>query len=119
MSKRRRRTQLAGRNPSIRLTPLPTGNGNTLQPFPQIRGGHGINVNADILGEETRQGLQTSAFKIAVNVFRRSNHQGKTCDEAYRRARVAVYESCHVVELGLTKKQHVAAGGEKRLDAKK
>src|SRR5438270_5675138 len=64
MSERRRTTQLAGRNPSIRLSPLPAGNGNTLQPFPQIRGGHRINVDADILGEETRQGLQTSTFKI-------------------------------------------------------
>src|SRR6266481_4728322 len=112
MSERRRATQLAGRNPSIRLTPLPTGNGNTLEPFPQIRSGHRINVDADILGEKTRKGLQTSAFEIVVNVFRCSNHQGKTCDEAHGRARMAVYESCHVVELGLTKKQHIAAGGD-------
>jgi len=40
MSERRRVTQLAGRNPSIRLSPLPTGTGSTLQPFPQIRDGH-------------------------------------------------------------------------------
>src|SRR6267154_4650696 len=119
MSKRRRRTQLAGRNPSIRLTPLPTGNGNTPQPFPQIRGGHWINVDADILREETRESLQTAAFKIAVSIFRRPNHQGKTRDEAHRRVRMAVYESCHVVELDLTKKQHVAASGEKRVDATK
>jgi hypothetical protein len=119
MSEGRRATQLAGRNPSIRLTPLPTGNGNTLEPFPQIRSGHRINVDADILGEKTRKGLQTSAFEIVVNVFRCSNHQGKTCDEAHGRARMAVYESCHVVELGLTKKQHIAAGGEKRIDATK
>src|ERR1700687_4096588 len=98
MSERRRVTQLACRNPSIRLTPLPTGNGNTLQPFPQIRGGHRINVDADVLGEKTREGLQTSAFEIAINVFKRPNHQGKTCDEAHRRVRMAVYESCHVVE---------------------
>ncbi len=30
-----------------------------------------------------------------------------------------VYESCYVVELGLTKKQHVAANGEQRIDAAK
>src|SRR5258708_4191005 len=119
MSERRRVTQLAGGNPSIRLTPLPTGNGSTLQPIPQIRGGHRINVDPDILSEETREGLQTSAFKIAVNIFRRSNHQGKTRDEAHRRTRMAIYESCHVVELGLTKKQHVAPSGEKRIDATK
>src|SRR5580704_18807778 len=104
MSERRRTTQLAGRDPSIRLSPLPGGNGNTLQPFPQIRGGHRINVDADILSEETREGLQTSAFEIAVCVFRRSNHQGNACDEAHRRVRMAVHESRHVVELGLTKK---------------
>src|SRR2546422_2936940 len=119
MSERRRTTQLAGRNPSIRLSPLPAGNGNTLQPFPQIRGGHRINVDADVLGEETRQGLQTSTFKIAVRVFRRSDHQRKTNDETYGRLRMAVYQSCHVEELGLAKKQHVAASGEKRLDATK
>src|SRR5579872_1296751 len=119
MSERRRTTQLAGRNPSIRLSPLPTGDGNTRQPFPQIRDGHRINVDADILGEEARQCLQTSAFEIAVNVFESSNHQGKTCDEAHRRVRMPVYETGHVVELGLTKKQHVAAGGEKRIDATK
>jgi hypothetical protein len=38
MSERWRAAQLACRNPSIRLTPLPTGNGGTLQPFLQIRG---------------------------------------------------------------------------------
>ena len=64
MSERRRVTQLAGRNPSIRLSPLPTGTGSTLQPFPQIPSGHRINVDADILGEQTREGLQTSAFPI-------------------------------------------------------
>src|SRR6266403_915050 len=119
MSERPRATQLAGRNPSIRLTPVPTGNGNTRQPFPQIRGSHWINVDADILGEETRECLQAAAFKIAVSIFRRPNHQGKTRDEAHRRVRMAVYESCHVVELGLTKKQHVAASGEKCIDATK
>src|SRR6266851_6221261 len=108
MSERGCATQLACRNPSIRLTPLPTGSGSTLQPFPQIRGRHRINVDADILSEETREGLQASAFEIAVNVFERSNHQGKTCDEAHRRVSMPVYESCHVVELGSTKKQHVA-----------
>src|SRR5205807_1318845 len=70
-------------------------------------------------GKETREGLQTSAFEIAVSVFRRPNHQGKTCDEAHRSLRMAVCESCHVVELGSTKKQHVAASGEKRIDATK
>src|SRR5258708_10745095 len=119
MSWRRGAAEMGGRNPPIRLPPLPTGNGNTLQPFPQIRGGHRIDVDADILGEETREGLQTSAFKIAVNVFRRSNHQRKTCDEAYRSLRMAVHESCHVVELDLAKKKHVAARGEKRIDATK
>src|SRR6476620_10607747 len=57
------------RNPSIRLTPLPTGTGITLQPFPQIRSGHRINVDADILGKKTRERLQASAFEIAVSVF--------------------------------------------------
>src|SRR5882724_7221106 len=119
MSERRRVTQLAGRNPSIRLSPLPTGTRSTLQPFPQIRGGHGINVNADILGEQTREGLQASAFQILVSVFRRSNHQGKAHNETHRRLRMPVYESRHVVELGLAKKQHVAASGKKRIDAAK
>src|SRR5437879_4097535 len=98
MSKRRRVTELAGGNPSIRLTPPPTGTGITLQPFPQIRSGHRINVDADILGKKTRQRLQASTFEIAVSVFRRSNHQGKTGYEAYRRLGVPVYESCHEVE---------------------
>src|SRR6266849_126027 len=119
MSERRRVTELAGRNPSIRLSPLTTGAGSTLQPFPQIRGGHRINVDADILGEKTRKGLQTSALEIVVSVFRRSNHQGKTGDEADRSLRMPVYESRHVVELGFTKKQHVAASGEQRIDATK
>src|ERR1700722_4957356 len=119
MSERGRATQLACRNPSIRLTPLPTGNGSALQPFPQIRDGHRINVDANILGKETCEGLQKFAFEIAVNAFKRSNHQGKTSDEAYRRLRMAVYESGHVIELGFTKQQHVAASGEKRIDATK
>src|ERR1700751_3165166 len=119
MSERRRATQLACGNPSVCLTPLPTGSGSSLQPIPQIRGGHGINVDANILGEKTRQGLQTSTFEIAVRVFKRSDHQGKTDDETYGRLRMAVYQSCHVEELGLAKKQHVAARGDKRIDATK
>src|SRR5437660_5491866 len=117
MSERRRVTQLAGRKPTIRLSPLPTGTGSTLQPFPQIRDGHRINVDADILGEQTREGLQASAFQILVSVFRRSNHQGKAHNETHRRLRMPVYESRHVVELGLAKKQHVAASGEKGSNA--
>src|ERR1700733_2116460 len=119
MSERWGATQLTRRNPSIGLTPLPTVSGTTLQPFPQIRGGHRINVDANILGEETCKGLQESAFEIAVNIFKRSNHQGKTCDEAHRRLRMAVYESCHVVKLRFTKKQDVAAYAEKRINATK
>src|SRR5580704_8936555 len=119
MSERWRTTQLARRNPSIGLTPLPTVNRSTLQPFPQIRSGHRINVDANILSEETCESLQKFAFEIAVNVFKRSNHQGKTSGEAYRRLRMAVYQSCHVVELRFTKEQHVAASGEKRIDATK
>src|SRR5713226_5469598 len=119
MSEWWRATQLACRNPSSGLIPLPSVSGSTLQPFPQIRGGHRINVDANIFSEETCESLQKSAFEMAVNVFKRSNHQGKTCDEAHRRLRVAVYESSHVVELGLTKKQHVAASGDKRIDATK
>src|SRR5258705_6032752 len=109
MSERRRVTELAGGNPSIRLTPLPTGTGITLQPFPQIRSGHRINVDADILGKKTRERFQASAFEIAVSVFRRSNHQGKTSDEAHRRFCMPGYQSCHVVELDLAQMQHVAA----------
>src|SRR5437868_9002758 len=119
MSEGRRVTELGSRNPSIGLTPLPTSTGSTLQPLPQIRGGNRINVDADILGEKTREGLQTSAFEIAVSVFRRSNHQGKTGDEAHRRLGMPVHKSCHVVELDLAKKQHVAASGEKRINATK
>jgi hypothetical protein len=63
---------------------------------------------------EPRERLQAPAFEIAVNVCRRSNHEGKTSDEGHRRLGVPVYKSCHVVELDLEKKQHVAAGDEKR-----
>ena len=59
------------------------------------------------------------ASEIAVSVFGRSYHQGKTHREAYRRIRMSVYESCHVVALRLAKKQHVAASSEKRIDATK
>ena len=59
------------------------------------------------------------SFEIAVNVFKGSNHQGKTCNETHRRLRMPVYESRHMVELGSTEKQYVAAGGEKRIDATK
>src|SRR5450631_433988 len=119
MSEGWRATQLGRRNPSIRLTPLPTVSGSSLQPFPQIRDAHRIHVDANVLGEETGESLQKSAFEIAVNVFKRSNHQGKTCHEAYRRLGMAVYDSCHAVEFRFTKEQHVAASGEKRIDATK
>src|ERR1700752_5501731 len=101
--------QLGGRNQSIRLTPFPTASGNILQPFPQLRSGHRISVDADVLCEETCKSLQKPSFEIAVNVFKRSNDQGNTCDEAHRRLRVAVYQSCHMVELALPKKEDIAA----------
>src|SRR5580704_4776579 len=119
MSKRWRATQLVCRDPSIRLTPLPIVCGNTLQPLPQIRDFHRINVDANILGEETSESLQKFAFEIDVDVFKRSNHHGETSHEAYWLLGMAVYESCHLVELGFTKEQHVAASGEKRINATK
>ncbi len=64
VSERRRATELGGGNPSVRFTPFPTGGGSSVQPFAQIRGGHGISVDADVLGEEAREGLQTVAFEI-------------------------------------------------------
>src|SRR5580698_2983697 len=114
MSERWRATQLACRNPSIGLTPLPTINGSALQPLPQVRDGHRINVDANILGKETSKGLQKFAFEIGVDVFKRSNHHGKTADEADWLLCVAVDESSHRVELGFTKKQHITASGEQR-----
>src|SRR6516162_2713620 len=119
MSQRWLTTQLACGNPSVRLSPLPTSSGTTLQPFPQICGGHRINIDADILGEETPESLQSSALKIAINVFKRSNHERETYGEAHRRPGMAVYQGCHVVELTLPKKQHVTAGREKRVDTAK
>ena len=55
---RRCATQLTGRNPSIGFIPLPTSDGSPLQPLPQIRYGHRINIDADILREKTRKRLQ-------------------------------------------------------------
>src|SRR6516225_2884962 len=106
MSQGRLATQLACGHPSIPFIPLPTFDGSTLQPLPQTLCGHRISIDADILGEETPEGLQPPAFEFAVHVFERSNHQRKTCGEAHRRPGMAIYEGCHVVELTLTKKQH-------------
>ena len=68
-----------------------------------------MSVNTDVLGEEAPEGLETTAFEIAVKVFKRSNDQGKTHDEAHRRLGIAVYQRGHVVELALAKKEHVTA----------
>src|SRR5580700_3433076 len=111
--------ELGGRNPSVSFTPFPTGGGSSVEPFAEIRGGHGISVDADVLGEEAREGLQTVAFEIAVRVFKRANDQGKADDEAHRRRCIAVDEGGHMVELALAKKQHVPASGEKGVDATK
>src|SRR5580700_9320538 len=119
MSKRRRAPHLGGRNHSIRLTPFPTASRKTLQSFPQLRRAHRINVDAHVLCEKTCKCLQKSPFEIAVNAINRLNHQGKTNGEAHRRLRVAVYESLHIVELALAKKQHITAGSEKSVDATK
>src|SRR5580700_3035421 len=119
MSKRRRAPHLGGRNHSIRLTPFPTARRKTLQSFPQLRRAHRINVDAHVLCEKTCKCLQKPAFEIAVNALKRLNHQGKTNDEAHRRLRVAVYQSLHIVELALAKKQHIAASSEKSIDTTK
>ena len=87
---RRRATQLPAGNPSVRFAPFPTGGGSSAEPFTQIRSGHGISVDADVLGEEPCEGLETAALKIAVRVFKRSNDQGKADDEAHRRLGIAV-----------------------------
>src|ERR1700722_3730120 len=120
VAERRGVTQLGGGNHSICLTPFPAGSRrNTLQSFPQIRGGHRIRVDAHVLREQTSKRFQRSAFEIAVNVVERSNDQGETCDEAHRRLRITVYESLHLVELALAKQHNVAAGGEKSVDSAK
>ena len=105
MPERRRVTQLAGGNPSIRLAPFPAGSGSTLQPFLQIRDGHRISVYAHVLGEEAPEGLQTAAFEIAVNFVKPSNNQGKTRGEAQGCFCVAIHKSGHMVELSLAKKE--------------
>src|SRR5580658_8521909 len=119
MSERRRAMELVGRNQSGRFTPFPTGGRSSIEPFVQIRGGHGISVDADVLGEEAREGPQTVAFETPIRVFKRANDQGKADDEAHRRCRIAVDERRHMIELALAKKQHVAASGEKSVDAAK
>ena len=119
VSERRRATQLRRRNHSIRLAPFPTGSRNTLQPFAQLCSRHRIGVDANILREESRKRFEEPPFEIAVNILKRSNGQGKSGDETHRRLRVAVHESCHIVERALAKKQHVAAGSEKSIDTTK
>ena len=76
VSERRRATKLGDRNPSGRFTLFPSGGGSGAEPFAQIRGGHGISVDADVLGEEAREGPQTVAFETPVRVFKRANDQG-------------------------------------------
>ena len=83
VSKRGCATQLGGGNPSIGLTPFPTGRGSSAEPFPQIRGGHRISVNTDVLREKTTEGLQTAAFEIAVN-FDRIKKLGCDCGQLRR-----------------------------------
>src|SRR5271169_6570976 len=117
MSERRRVTQLGGRNHSVRLTPFPTASRKVLQSCPELRRAHWISVDAHVLCEETRKGFQKSSFEVAVNVGKCSNRQGKSCDEAHRRLRIAVYQSCHIVQLGLSKKQHIAASSKQSSDA--
>jgi len=56
VSERRRARKLGDRNPSDRFTLFPTGGGGGVEPFAQIRGGHGISVGADVLGEEACEG---------------------------------------------------------------
>src|SRR5450755_2076407 len=119
VSERWRATQLGGRYPSGRFAPFPTRGGSSAEPFAQILGGHGISVDADVLGEEARKGPQTVAFETPIRVFKRANDQGKADDEAHRRCGIAVDEGGHMIELALAKKQHVAASGEKGVDAAK
>ena len=85
VSERRRATKLGGRNPSGRFTLFPTGGGSGVEPFAQTRGGHGISVDADVLGEEARESPQTISLETPVRVFKRANDQGKGDDEAHRR----------------------------------
>ena len=73
VSERRRATKLGGRNPSGRFTLFPTGGGSGVEPFSQIRGGHGISPDADDLGEEACEGPQTVAFETPVRVFKRAD----------------------------------------------
>jgi len=68
VSKRRRVAQLGGRNHSVGLAPLPIAVGKVLQPFPQIRGGHRVSVDADVLCKQTCEGFQKPSFQVAVNV---------------------------------------------------
>jgi hypothetical protein len=91
VSERRRARKLGGRNPSGRFTPYPTGGGSGVEPFLEIRGGHGISLDADVLGEEAREGPEMVAFETPVRVFKRANDQGKADDEAHRRRCIAAW----------------------------
>ena len=109
-----------GRQKPFRLSrSIPSRQREHPSPFAQLGSGHRIRVDANVLGEEPRKSFEKSPFEIAVNVFKRSNGEGEAGDEAHRRLRVAVHESCHMVELALAKKQHVAAGSEKSIDTTK
>src|SRR5580704_1949455 len=117
MSQRRRAPELGGGNPSIDLTPFPTGRGSSAEPFPEIRDGHRISVNTDVLREKTTEGLQTAAFEIPVKVFKRAYEQRKTYNESHRLLGVAIDQRGHVVQLALPKQEHVAACRPKRINA--
>jgi hypothetical protein len=64
MSERRRVTQLAGRNPSfVSVHSQPVLEALFSHSRRSVTG-HRINVDADMLGKQTREGLQASAFPI-------------------------------------------------------
>src|SRR5882672_6226814 len=116
VAERRRQTQLFGGNPAVGFAPFPSAGRKTLDPFPQIRRGHWIGIDTDVLREEAREGFQTSAFQTAVGVFKCSDQQRKTCDETQGGRRVAIHEGRHRIELAFAEQEHVGATRKKRIN---
>jgi hypothetical protein len=96
--------QLVGGDEAVRSSPLPAGGGIVLEPFLEIRKGHWISVNANILREKTRECFKTCPFQIAIGIFKRSGAAYHTwyCKVLKSSARADHFQKVQPGDMGYT-----------------
>src|ERR1700756_711149 len=100
--------KLAGRNPSVRICPVPSDRGDILNRLLQVRGAHRIRVDANVLRQEARQSFEKTAPQLNVAILPYANQKRKAHHKADILFGVTVDKIGHEIKFSFPEKQHVS-----------